>query len=587
MKNWSFRNRILFTQLFIICIFSGSSLFLVYTIGDVHQVSQSIHDERLPELSLYSKWTETLRARKAIVRNYIQGTNQHTVISNYESLIHSQGMPLYIPSSLAGVKTDIERLDFLMINNVKGLILYNNNEAAREFLLTEYIPLLNDIIAEVDRRQLAALSLLSDQSNSMEDSIYHSLWLLFVLTAVTIAGSILFAYRISRHLTKPVESLVTQVDTIASGKYGYTIKSLEQIELNQLAQSINHMSSELKSSFTKVVESRNYREQMVNSLPIGIVTILDNESTISLNKEAQEKLSFLDRDIHTIHPEDLPDENYDFWLLFFSKSAFQMKKLVMDLPIGHEVWLVSQVHLLDQNDKKIGRLLYFIDVTESTKLEERMRQSEKLASVGEMAAGAAHEIRNPLAVIHGFLTIMEQSFSAEMRNEYYLPLIQKEIKRINLIIEEMLLLAKPGAPIMRKSKIIDVLNELIPLYDMEQNVQFQIDICDMELYIDPKQMKQVFHNLFRNSLEAMNTKGTISIWSEHLDGTYKVLIKDNGPGMSEETIQKMFEPFYSSKESGTGLGLTIIQRIMENHDGRIELQESNHQGTTFVLVFPV
>lgn len=587
MKNWSFRNRILFTQLFIICIFSSSSLFLVYTIGDVHQVSQSIQEERLPELSLYSKWTETLRAREVIVQNYLEGTNQNTVIANYESLIHSQGMPLYIPSSLAGIKTDIEQLDFLMINNVKGLILYNNNDAARDFLLTEYIPLLNEIIDEVDRRQLAALSLLSEQSNSMEDSIFHSLWLLLGLTAVTILGSILFAYRISRHLTKPVESLVTQVDTIASGEYGYTIQTLGQTELNQLAQSINYMSSELKHSFSKVIESKNFREQMVNSLPIGIVTILDNESTISLNQEAKEKLSFLDVDLHTIEPEDLPDQNYDFWLLFFSKSAFQMKKLVMDLPKGHEVWLVSQVHLLDQENKKIGRLLYFIDVTESSKLEERMRQSEKLASVGEMAAGAAHEIRNPLAVIHGFLSIMEQSFTTEMRNEYYLPLIQKEIKRINLIIEEMLLLAKPGAPIMRKSRMKDVLDELIPLYDTKQNVQFDIKMCDIELYIDPKQMKQVFHNLFRNSLEAMDEAGAITLWSEHVEGRYRVFVKDNGPGMSEETINKMFEPFYSSKDSGTGLGLTIVQRIMENHDGRIELIKSNQEGTTFVLVFPV
>lgn len=249
--------------------------------------------------------------------------------------------------------------------------------------------------------------------------------------------------------------------------------------------------------------------------------------------------------------------------------------------------LVSQTELMNQYRQTIGRIFYFIDITESEELTKRMHQAEKLALLGELSARAAHEIRNPLTVIRGFLTFMKETISEREKEKYQIPLLLRELDRINGIIEEMLLTAKPSAPMVTEAYMEDIVREILPLFQQTSpQLQWHIRLERIPLLIDPKQMTQVLYNLLRNSIEAMKGHGTISIYSRVDHDRYEMYIEDSGNGIPKEIQPTLFDPFITTKESGTGLGLTIVKRIVENHGGTIELYKSNEKGTTFLLTLP-
>jgi signal transduction histidine kinase len=343
--------------------------------------------------------------------------------------------------------------------------------------------------------------------------------------------------------------------------------------------------------YEEVLKDKTYREQILNSLPVGIITVDDKASDFSLNTSASNLLNMdsgkvkeMARNSGEEHPNKL------FWDILSSKEiSHNMKVPYLTEENNHQL-LVSKSELIDHYNELIGRIYYFIDITDRDKLEMRIHQSEKLALLGELSARAAHEIRNPLTVIHGFLTLMKQNFSENDINHYHIPLLLKEFDRINSIIEEMLLIAKPGAPIVREAYIEDIIEEILPLFNQfseTKEIEFFIKVDRTPLLLDTKQMTQVLYNLIRNSSDAIAKKGTISIYSKIYEESFQLIIQDSGSGIPIDLQETIFEPFLTSKESGTGLGLTIVQTIIENHQGEIELFQSNEKGTTFLITLPV
>ncbi|MCT8137707.1 sensor histidine kinase [Anaerobacillus sp. CMMVII] len=332
-----------------------------------------------------------------------------------------------------------------------------------------------------------------------------------------------------------------------------------------------------------------YQEQILNSVPIGIITVENKTSEFFLNSTAKSLLDIDEDKIKGLAEKDKSGNEY-FWSIFSSKKSCQNVKVPYKTNERNHLLLVSQSPLYDKDRKSIGRNFYFIDITETAELEQRMYQSEKLAVLGGLAAGAAHEIRNPLAVIHGFLTLMKKSFSERQQEKYFLPLMLSEFDRINLIIEEMLLLAKPGSPKFREISISTIISEIYDFYHQSPSgneIQFKVNLVDVALLLDEKQIKQVLYNLIRNSYDAMNGNGSITIFSKVEKDTYRLFIQDNGPGIPKDLQQSIFDPFLTTKETGTGLGLTIVQRIIENHQGSIQLSSSSEAGTTFVISLPL
>ncbi|UGB31374.1 MULTISPECIES: sensor histidine kinase [Bacillaceae] len=593
LKNMSFRTKILSTLLILTFVLSGFSLILVQSIDKVNQVSNKIKQKNIPELYWLSKWDEELSVKGIVVNDFLEESKCCELSAKYQSVEDTQESESgysspKIPSSLNNINKRMELLDFMIVNNVQGLLDYHDQNGAKEFIESNYLPQYNLLKEEIKKAKENTYSKLDGHSNEFSAIIKNSLWLLIFVTIIAIGLSIFAAYRISANLTKPVESMINKVDRIANGQYGLTLNSSEQAEFEQLTNSINQMSIKLKDSFNTILNDKLYREQILNSLPVGIITINDTSTEISVNKTATKILGMDEQQLKQLFITQGDRKNEFFWEILSSKTVYKHTKVPFITSEGTKLLLVSQAEVLNQQQKVIGRVKNFVDITETEELEKRMNQSEKLAAVGEIAAGAAHEIRNPLTVVHGFLSLMNQSFSEKVKDQYHMSLIMKEIERINSIIEEMLLLSKPGAPIRKNIYLQHIMEEFLPLIiQSSEDIEFIIDLHPIQLSVDPKQIKQVFHNLIRNSIEAMCGKGVIHIYSELTESSYRIYLKDSGSGIPLDMQKTIFEPFVSSKDNGTGLGLMIVKRIVENHQGMIFIQESSADGTIFVLDLPL
>lgn len=596
--NMSFRSKILIILLLNTILLSGFSLIFVQSIEEINQVSMKIKDRNIPEFMWISHWKEELSIKKYMIESYDSNNFGQEFIETYKSLepddFHStQEKQPAIPKSLEPFKRKMDLLDFAVMNNVQGLIQYGDKEAAKNYIAEKYIPELEALQQELRDLENEAFLSINDHSNQFSSIIRKSLSLLFFITFGVICLSIYASYRISGSLTKPIEKMVDKVDDIANGQYGLTINGTSQIELQYLIRSINQMSLRLKESFSTIMADKMYREQILNSLPVGIITIDDHTSAFSFNTAAKNLLHMNDEKLSALIEHKVSTQNQSFWDILLSKEICQNVKIPLKINQDNHHLLVSQSELLNQQKEVIGRIFYFIDITKTEELEHKIHQSEKLALVGELAAGAAHEIRNPLAVIQGFLSLMNQSISDAEKERFYLPLVMKEIERINSIIEEMLLLSKPAAPILQKVYIEDIVRDILPLITQtsssrqEKQIEFLIHLEKVAVSVDANQMKQVMHNLIRNSMEAMAGQGQISIYSTVKDDVYQIYIKDTGTGIPSEMQSSLYNPFSTSKETGTGLGLTIVQRILQNHEGKIELVSTSSEGTTFLIHLPL
>ena len=595
-RNMSFRSQILTILLLITFMLSGFSLVLVHAIDKMNHVSNEIKDEDVPQMVWLSYWEEQLNIKEYIVKNNLKNPTV-SLIEEYQSydtrvIENNERYKQPVPKSLIPLKEKIELLDFKISNNVQGLLKYGDIEGAKEYLKRNYLPDLHQIKKDINSSKEETVDSLDTLSDTLSVIIKDSLILLLILTVSAIVASLYVSYRMSASLTKPIEQMIEKVNDIADGEYGLVLQDTKQIELKQLSASINQMSVSLEDSFWKIIKDKAYRQQILNSLPVGIITMEDETNSIFANTSAKQFLDLDEKDICG-YMEECPEYNTEFWSMVNSGEIHENKKVLFGTKKTCYCFLASQTQLFNEKNESIGRIFYFIDISDTEELEKRMHQSEKLALVGEVAAGAAHEIRNPLAVIHGFISLMNQSLSDEEKKRFYLPLLMKELERINYIIEEMLLLSKPGAPVMKKVSMQDIINELLPLithsskFTEKDKLIFDVKLQPHILKVDEKQIKQVLHNLIRNSMEAMDGEGVITIYSQVHEDSYCLYIEDTGKGIPLHMQQSLYQPFSTSKDSGTGLGLPIAQRILESHGGQIKLLSTSSRGTVFVIKFPL
>jgi two-component system sporulation sensor kinase A len=230
------------------------------------------------------------------------------------------------------------------------------------------------------------------------------------------------------------------------------------------------------------------------------------------------------------------------------------------------------------------------DVSEKKRLEEIYQNSEKLSVLGQLAAGIAHEIRNPLTTIGGFVQLMKPKVK---NHDLYFDMILSELERINFIVSEFLMLSKPQVVQYNEKNLITILEDVITLLKT-QAVMNQIEIifrCEIRhLTIDciENHLKQVFINVMKNAVDAMPGGGKLDI-SVKLSNEDQVLLRfqDEGPGISEELLPLLGQPFYTTKDKGTGLGLMVSYKIIEDHQGRIHIESEQERGTTVSIALPI
>lgn len=231
------------------------------------------------------------------------------------------------------------------------------------------------------------------------------------------------------------------------------------------------------------------------------------------------------------------------------------------------------------------------DITERKRTDEMIRKSEKLSVVGQLAAGVAHEIRNPLTSLKGFLQLLN---SKNLGHNKYFDIMQAEIERINFIVNEFMIVSNPQVVRSQEEKNLEsILENIVLLLGAQANLinvqiatEFESDIPLIKC--DENQLKQVFINILKNALEAMDNGGVILIQVKNIQPN-KILIRfiDQGIGIPEEQIPKLGEPFHSTKEHGTGLGLMVTNKIIEGHRGSMSIKSKVNQGTTVDIILPI
>lgn len=223
---------------------------------------------------------------------------------------------------------------------------------------------------------------------------------------------------------------------------------------------------------------------------------------------------------------------------------------------------------------------------------ERMKRSERLYAIGQLSAGLAHEVRNPLASIGGAAAILRKKPGSDERREEFLDIIEKECVRLNRLLSNFLEFARPRPPQYQLAEVGPILDSVVGLAAHavgRQPIQLRIDPAPVvpAIACDPEQIKQVLLNLTINSIQAMPDGGEI-ILSTRVDGARVVLeVKDEGPGISDEHLDKIFDPFFTTKDSGTGLGLSVAHQIASQHGGILSAKNNSGRGTTFSLFLPI
>ncbi|RSK26044.1 GHKL domain-containing protein [Bacillus sp. HMF5848] len=259
-----------------------------------------------------------------------------------------------------------------------------------------------------------------------------------------------------------------------------------------------------------------------------------------------------------------------------------LKEPVVGLPIILLTILAAIAYIL------LNRFSSYLHTLTAT--HEELRQSEKLAVIGKMATAIGHEIRNPLSALKGFTQLLNENKTG---NDTYYPIMIQEIDRINDIVSELMLLGRPKAINSEKNNIGEI------IYYVTSILEQQAKACNISLstklhadvptvLCDENQMKQVFINLIKNAIEAMPHGGEVVIEVKPYDQTsIAISIKDEGYGMAHDVIEKLGEPFYTTKENGNGLGLMVTKKIIEDHDGKMKITSELNKGTTFSIILPI
>lgn len=240
----------------------------------------------------------------------------------------------------------------------------------------------------------------------------------------------------------------------------------------------------------------------------------------------------------------------------------------------------------------VGMYLVMKDLGNLEVLEQHMQRTDKLATVGKVAAGIAHEIRNPLTTIKGFLQVMEGRFSKlSMADELeFTKVMLEEIERVNALVGELLLLSKPHKVEKRPYSMQTLLQELNPLIQSQallRGIQYHSSLEHVpDIVFDAALMKQVVLNLIKNALEAMEAGGDLGVHVYAKESFLQIDVSDTGPGIPYYQMDKIFDAFYTTKDKGTGLGLPICQRIVVDHGGEIRVSSKGF-GTTFTVLLPL
>lgn len=356
-------------------------------------------------------------------------------------------------------------------------------------------------------------------------------------------------------------------------------------------EELERFNIELKKEVERVtaqeIELRLYNERIINSVASGIMAVKSDGLITTVNPEAERVFGYKKDQLIEYNIKSL-EEIDPLWQKM--KQAMTVgKPIIRDeveiqnknsdkIPIGFNITL------LDTPGKGVtGCVLIFKDLSEIRRLEEKVKQNERLSYLGKMASWVAHEIRNPLTSIDGFAQLLMNIQDREKLHSY-IEEIRKGTQRINHIVDDILTFVRSKKMELKEINLKDLIENML------QAVKVQVIIEGVEepaVRGEEESLRRLFVNLINNSIEAMDENGLLKINFKKTNNFILTEIIDNGKGIDEKDLKNLFTPFFSTKTRGTGLGLAIVKKIVDDHHGKIEMKSKLGQGTTTLVYLPV
>ena len=346
-------------------------------------------------------------------------------------------------------------------------------------------------------------------------------------------------------------------------------------------------------------QTRDYTRQVVANMANGLLSI-DPEGRIrSYNRLALELLGLREAGVDGKDLASVIDfqETGIHSTLSSCQPVFEREYLHRQKSGALMPMTLSVTPILDEKQTCTGAVILLRDLREIKKLEEKVRHSEKLAAIGELAAGVAHEIRNPLSSIKGFARFLAHSLSDRIQEKEYAEIMVKEVDRINRVVNDLLTFAHPMEPEPAPTDVLELAEHTMRLVETDARsrdikIRSKINPDLKRFLLDANQITQALLNLLLNALQEVDNGGAIDVGADvNESGTrLNIWVEDNGPGIPRDKKKKIFDPFFTTREKGTGLGLSIVHKIVENHRGEIRVESplpGKTGGSRFIITLPV
>ncbi|EFA3070724.1 two-component system sensor histidine kinase AtoS [Escherichia coli] len=427
-------------------------------------------------------------------------------------------------------------------------------------------------------------------ANELTEDIRRQAWkmdvrIIIVLTAgllISLLLIVLFSRRLSANIDIITDGLSTLAQNIPT--------RLPQLpgEMGQISQSVNNLAQALR-------ETRTLNDLIIENAADGVIAI-DRQGDVTTMNPAVEVITGYQRHELVGQPYSMLFDNTQFYSPVLDTLEHGTEHVALEISFpGRDRTIelsvtTSRIH--NTHGEMIGALVIFSDLTARKETQRRMAQAERLATLGELMAGVAHEVRNPLTAIRGYVQILRQQTSDPIHQEY-LSVVLKEIDSINKVIQQLLEFSRPRHSQWQQVSLNALVEETLVLVQTA-GVQARVDfISELDNELSPinadrELLKQVLLNILINAVQAISARGKIRIQTwQYSDSQQAISIEDNGCGIDLSLQKKIFDPFFTTKASGTGLGLALSQRIINAHQGDIRVASLPGYGATFTLILPI
>ncbi|MBL8148628.1 MAG: PAS domain S-box protein [Blastocatellia bacterium] len=368
----------------------------------------------------------------------------------------------------------------------------------------------------------------------------------------------------------------------------------------QISERLRSSHVELAIATQHIANLQAFNERIIESIHSGLVTTDIDGKILSFNRAAEELTQYKSSQVvNKVFPEIFGDVSQ---YLKFGQEEFRDETrisrptrftIICNSALGKQMHLGMTASPLSSETGEIRGLVFsFQDLTEIIKLEQEIRKRDRLAAMGKMAAGIAHEIRNPLAAMRGSIQVLQSELELTEDQLYLMKIVLRESDRLDKIVSDFLAYARPSPAKLVEFDLVKLVKEAADLikYSAEKKETHELEVISptppLLFRADPNQITQVIWNLSRNALQAMRDGGKLTITLKQTKDEVEFIFSDTGVGMSSAEMERMFEPFNSSRQGGTGLGLAIVYQIISDHNGKIEVESTPNVGTHIKIFFP-